>query len=119
VTAQYVNSLKVKAGSVEAENITGTTLSGINFASQKRTKINEDVIGIFAGEDGFDLCWDASNDFVDGTIYGHFRVTNNVLQIMIGNETVFGVSSSGRYWGSNIGVHVTIPTLVCDDIVKE
>ena len=119
VTAQYVNSLKVKAGSVEAENITGTTLSGINFASQKRTKINEDVIGIFAGEDGFDLCWDASNDFVDGTIYGHFRVTNNVLQIMIGNETVFGVSSSGRYMGSNIGAHVTIPTLVCDDIVNE
>lgn len=119
VTTQYINSLKIKAGSVDAENITGTTLSGVNFVSKERTKIDEDVFGIFIGESGFDFCWNASNDWVDGTIYGHLRMTNTMFQIIIGGKTVFTVSSATRYNGANIGIHATIPTLICNNIINE
>ena len=119
VTTQYINSLKIKAGSVDAENIVGTTLSGLNFVSKKRTKIDEDVFGIFIGESGFDFCWNASNEWDAGTIYGHLRMTNTVLQIIIGGESVFAVSSAARYNGANIGVHATIPTLICNNIINE
>ena len=119
VTTQYINSLKIKAGSVDAENIVGTTLSGLNFVSKKRTKIDEDVFGIFIGESGFDFCWNASNEWDAGTIYGHLRMTNTVLQIIIGGESVFAVSSAARYNGANIGVHAIIPTLICNNIINE
>jgi hypothetical protein len=41
VTTEYINSLKVKAGSVDAENITGTTISG---------KVLKGVTGEFEGK---------------------------------------------------------------------
>lgn len=118
ITTQYVNSLKIKAGSVDAENITGTTLRGVNFASKDRTKIKEDVTGLYIAQDGLDFCWDASNDFSSNT-YGHFRVSQKSMEIIIGNKIVFSVGAATRYMGMNIGAYAVIPTIMYSDLIKK
>lgn len=48
VTAKFVDSLKIKAGSVDAENITGTTISGKKFSGgsiEIGTKFSVDSLG--------------------------------------------------------------------------
>lgn len=117
VTVDYINSLKVKAGSVDAENVTGNAIHGIKFLTKSRQKIAEDVIGLYIGDDGLDYCWDASNEW-ESNAYGHFRIQNRSMTIIVGGDVIFRADAKGRHLGENVGHHVTIPTLVCDTFLK-
>lgn len=112
VTTEFINALKVKADSVDAENITGKALKGIQYLTEKRSKIDEDVTGLYIGEDGFDFCWDASNGWVENDIYGHFTIKNKSCEITVDDTVVFRANATTRVSGSNVGNHVYIPCLV-------
>ena len=117
ITAQYINTLKVRAGSVDAENIVGELISGINFASNNRGEIEEDVIGLYICQDGIDFCWDASNGFEEN-VFGHLRITGTAFKIIVGNETIFSVDAETRMEGGNIGRHASVSTLVYKELIK-
>lgn len=117
VTTQYVNTLKVEAGSVKAENIEGKAIHGIEFLTKQRTQLNEEVVGLYIGEDGLDFCWDASNEWSESAL-GHFRITSKALTIIVSGHTVLSCNADVRHYGSNIGEHVYVPTLMYDTLVN-
>ena len=125
LTAEQIETdkLHVKSASyadeVEAENITGTRLSGKEFVSSKRTKLEEDIPGLYIGEDGFDYCWDASNDYTGDGVYGHLTIINQFLDVSIGSKTLLSFHPNGRINGGAIGKpYVRISTLVYDDMYQ-
>ena len=102
-------------------NISGSRISGSEFASSTRTKLDEDVPGLYIGEDGFDYCWDSSESAwtSPGTTFGHFRITSDSLYVMIGDVTVLGFSANGRISGGSIGKpYALIPTIVCEEMYQ-
>lgn len=102
-------------------NISGSRISGSEFVSSTRTKLDENVPGLYIGEDGFDYCWDSSESAwtSPGTTFGHFRITSDSLYVIIGDVTVLGFSANGRIGGGSIGKpYALIPTIVCEDMYQ-
>jgi len=130
LTAEQIEAdeLHVKSASiadeVEAENVTGTRFSGKEFVSSQRTKLDEDVLGLYIGEDGFDYCWNAASDFSETEyegeiIYGHFTITKQFFYISVDSKILLSFSPDGRIGGGNLGSpYVRIPTLVYDNIYQ-
>ncbi|MBQ4560232.1 MAG: hypothetical protein IJA54_07935 [Tyzzerella sp.] len=114
---EKLNALAIKAGSVDAENITGQRISGKEFITLTRNKLDEDVVGLYIGSDGLDYCWDASNGF-EQDIYGHIRVANDSFCIKVAGEQLLSVSGSTRIGGGNIGRHVAISTLLYNELCE-
>lgn len=99
-------------GSIVADFITVGILQGIKiksatYVTNNRTKIDEDVTGIYIGDEGIDFCWKTTTTMGD-LVYGHFRVTDN-LEILMGGNTVFMADATTRVSGMNVGCHVDIP----------
>lgn len=107
----------VSANGINANWIKAGAISGISFLTNKRSKLDEDVIGLYIGEDGLDYCWDASNEYIDEE-YGHLRITGNAFAIMVSGKTVFHCDADVRHYGSNVGPHVYVPTLMYDELVN-
>ena len=115
---EKLNALKIKAGSVNAEDITGTKIFGKEFLTLERKKLEEDVIGLYIGSDGFDFCWNASNAYADG-VYGHARITGMGFFIIVNNETVMSFSPNGRIGGGSIGgPYARISRIVYDQLFQ-
>ena len=102
------------AGSVDAENITGKRISGVELVTLARTQLDEDIVGLYIGEDGFDFCWDASiPDFSENT-YGHVRITGQSFSVIIGGNEMMRFSAQNRMAGANVGYHVYFPNIIYD-----
>lgn len=107
----HVKSAAV-AESVEAENIKGKRLSGIEFVTLARNQLDEDVVGLYIGEDGFDFCWDASiPDFAENT-FGHVRITGQKFSVIVGGEEMMRFSAQSGVSGGNTGKHVYFPNIL-------
>lgn len=75
VNANYINTLGIKAGSVDAENITGNTISGKTIKGSKMSGCSGDFTSIFLYDK------DKTGDFQHGSICGQYVDTNgNVTQ---------------------------------------
>ena len=111
---EKLNALAIKAGSVDAENITGKRIAGKEFTSLLRDKLDEDVVGLYIGADGFDFCWDASAYEWGDNPYGHFTISEGGFQVTVGGEILIKISGSHRYMGANIGVYALIPHILYD-----
>ena len=114
---EKLNALKIKAGSVDAENITGTKISGKEFLTLERKALEEDVIGLYIGSDGFDYCFNASDAFADD-VFGHVRITGEGFVVMIGEETLLSFSASGRVGGGQIGAYARISRILYDELFQ-
>ena len=111
---EKLNALSIKAGSVDAENITGQRIDGKEFTTLSRNKLDENVVGLYIGSDGFDYCWDATNEW-ESDVYGHVRITKKTFSVMINDEILMSFSASSRVGGGgSIGHHAYVPTLLCD-----
>lgn len=85
VTAPFVNALKVKAGSVDAENITGTTITG-KFFSGGSININDQFI-----VDSYGNC-EATGTF---NVDGYSEISKRGIR-----ATLSGGEISLSYWGT-------------------
>lgn len=104
------------AGSVDAENITGKRISGVELVTLARTQLDEDIVGLYIGEDGFDFCWDASiPDYAENT-YGHVRITGQNFSVIIGGDELMRFSAQNRIAGANVGKHVYFPNIIYEKL---
>lgn len=106
----------LSANGINADWINAGTISGISFLTNKRKKLEEDVIGLYIGSDGLDYCWDASNEWLEEA-YGHLRITGKAFEIIVEDTVVLHCDATVRHYGSNVGAHVYIPTLMYDELV--
>lgn len=116
---EKLNSLQIKAGSVDAENITGTRLTGKEFVSMSRNKLDEDVAGLYIGEEGLDYCWDVSASTLEDGTFAHFRVSKSGCQLIVNSTTLFSFTGSSRFSGNNLGYpYVYIPNIVYETMIQ-
>lgn len=83
------------------------------FATGQRTKINEDVDGLYIGPDGFDYCWHMANNFTEFEDRYHLRMDNTSgFNILVNNQKVFRAYGDVRVSGGNVGTHVWVNNLI-------
>ena len=87
------------------------TING-SVRTNGRKKIYEDVVGMYVGDDGFDICWKSTSDIVDKDVYAHLRATKSSLEFIIDDTTVMLIPIYSRAHGMNMGYHVEIPTVL-------
>lgn len=128
VTAGYVNALNVKAGSVDAENITGATITGKMLrtaASGKRVEISlSSYSGYinFTDSAGADRAWIYLNDLNTMQIRNggdiNILATNNIMlqSMSAGNISIYPAAGyecqiygALRHGGSQLGFFNTLP----------
>lgn len=95
----------------------GSAVSGATIKSNERTSLDDDVVGIYSDNNGFDFCWIEENEHYEEVV-GHFKLYNSgSIKITLDGQLIFSSDASERYQGMNIGKHVYIPNLVVDNLL--
>lgn len=106
-------------GSIVADYITtgvlnALTLKGCKILSTKRSTLNDEIPGIYIGDDGLDFCWKIMDDHGITEEIAHLRMDSNGFRVIVGKDSVMTIHSNTRVSGGNIGRNVRVPTLIAD-----
>ena len=123
----YYGKWYVRAdGYMHAENayisgsIEGSTITGSTIRTGTRTKLFENVVGLYIGEDGLDYCWNMTDEWVEGGVDNipcHFRISAGGLFVIVGNKEMMRFNTTQRIGGGNIGYSLYTPRLFSSEVL--
>ena len=101
-------------------NVGGNLNISGKIVTHNRTKLDEDVVGLYISDDGFDYCWYYEDSFdEDYNCYAHFRLDKKNGLCFLCNGKILEFSGTPRLDGGNVGgAYLGISRAYIDDLLK-